>query len=69
MPRGRPKKPKIDPNNPHVKTIAEMDAVLLHSLRKSWLEAKDPKEKEKYMKKLDSALDERLRLMKLRDST
>lgn len=54
--------------NSHAKTIEELDRVLISTLRNLWVEARDPKEKEKWRKSLDDALDERLRLMKSRDA-
>lgn len=37
-------------------------------LRKQWMEA-EPKDQPKYMERINAALDERLRLMALRDET
>jgi len=37
-------------------------------LRKQWMEA-EPKDQAKYMERINAALDERLRLMALRDET
>jgi len=48
------------------KLIKEVDK-LLDILRSGWMESKDIKEKEKYQERLNGALDERIRLMKLRD--
>lgn len=53
-------------NNPHIKTIEAVDEVL-GMLREKWMKEKDEKNKTKTMKKIDSVLDERSRLMKLRD--
>lgn len=53
-------------NNPHIKTIEAVDEVL-GMLREKWMKEKDEKNKDKTMKKIDSVLDERGRLMKLRD--
>lgn len=49
------------------KLIAEHDRTL-SMLRKQWMEA-DPKDKPKYMERINAALDERLRLLALRDET
>lgn len=46
--------------------IVELDRVL-STLRGFWLEASGDTDKEKWRKRLDDSLDERLRLMKLRD--
>lgn len=54
-----------------IKLIAELDKVLLSSLRKLWMDAKTlnrPEEVSKWSKRLDSALDERLRHMAIRDA-
>lgn len=45
--------------------IAELDKTL-SMIRKGWMDAK-PAEKPKWMDQIDSMLDERLRLMSLRD--
>lgn len=50
--------------HPNVKLIAEMDAGLLKTLRQYWIDARDPKDKEKWRKRLDDSLDERIRLMR-----
>jgi hypothetical protein len=49
------------------KLIAEHDRTL-SMLRKQWMEA-DPKDQLKYMERINAALDERLRLIALRDET
>ena len=49
------------------KLIAEHDRTL-SMLRKQWMEA-EPKDQTKYMERINAALDERLRLMRLRDET
>ena len=49
------------------KLIAEHDRTL-SMLRKQWMEA-EPKDQPKYMERINAALDERLRLMALRDET
>lgn len=59
----------VTPVNPHVKLIEEFDKTVLSSVRQLWMEARDPKEKEKWRLKLDSALDERVRLMAKRDES
>lgn len=46
--------------------IAEHDKTLSY-LRSEWLESLT-KDKDKWMEKINAALDERLRLMKLRDA-
>jgi len=50
----------------YIKLIKEHDKTLDY-LRKEWMEALDTKTKAPWREKLDTALDERLRLMKLRD--
>lgn len=53
-----------------VSQIAEIDNVLLQSLRRLWTDAKAlgrPEEVTKWGKRLDDALDERLRHMAVRD--
>jgi hypothetical protein len=52
------------------KQPAVIEAVdeVLSLLREKWMNEKDDKKKVKLSKKIDSVLDERLRLMKLRDS-
>jgi hypothetical protein len=47
--------------------IQAVDEVL-SLLREKWMGEKDDKKKAELFKKIDSVLDERLRLMKLRDS-
>lgn len=49
----------------YVKLIVEHDKTL-SMLRGQWMDAKPP-EKTKYMDRINSALDERGRIMKLRD--
>ena len=51
----------------YAKLIAEHDRTL-SMLRKQWMEA-EPKDQLKYMERIKDALDERLRLMALRDET
>jgi hypothetical protein len=46
--------------------IDELDKTLA-MLRGFWMAAKSPKEKAEVFKKIDAALDDRLRYMKLRD--
>ena len=53
--------------HPTAKTIAELDRILLPLLRNRWMNERDPREKRAHQKRLDEALDERLRLMKQRD--
>jgi hypothetical protein len=52
------------------KQPAVIEAVdeVLGLLREKWMNEKDDKKKVELSKKIDSVLDERLRLMKLRDS-
>jgi|694.fasta_scaffold14164_14 hypothetical protein len=52
------------------KQPAVIEAVdeVLSLLREKWMNEKDDKKKVELSKKIDSVLDERLRLMKLRDS-
>lgn len=50
----------------YIRLIAEQDRVLA-SLREIWLEVA-PVHKQKHLDRIDAALDERLRLMALRDS-
>lgn len=49
----------------YAKLIAEHDRTL-SMLRKQWMEA-ETKDQPKYMERINAALDERLRLMALRD--
>lgn len=51
----------------YTETIVAVDAVL-DILRTKWMEEKDEKKKSETMKKIDTVLDERSRLMKLRDA-
>lgn len=51
----------------YVKLIVERDSILSEQ-RKEWLDCKTLAEKEKWMKKINGSLDERYRLMVLRDS-
>ena len=51
----------------YAKLIAEHDRTL-SMLRNQWMEA-EPKDQTKYMERINAALDERLRLMALRDET
>ena len=51
----------------YVKLIAEQDKNL-EMLREFWMGARDNGEKAKVRVRLDEALDERLRLMKIRDN-
>lgn len=51
----------------YAKLIAEHDRTL-SMLRKQWMEA-ESKDQPKYMERINAALDERLRLMALRDET
>lgn len=48
--------------------IAEMDKTVLSSLRRLWMETDRVEEKAKWLKRLDENLDERLRLMRFRDT-
>lgn len=57
---------KYKKDNIHVKTIIAIDEVL-GMLREKWMGEKDDAAKSKVMTKIDSVLDERGRLMKLRD--
>lgn len=61
---------KANKKNPikdeYIKLIMEHDKTL-SLLRSQWMDAKPP-EKTKYMDRINSALDERLRLMSIRDS-
>jgi hypothetical protein len=57
---------KYKKDNIHVKTIVAIDEVL-GMLREKWMSEKDDAAKSKVMTKIDSVLDERGRLMKLRD--
>lgn len=50
----------------YIKLIAEHDK-LLSALRKNWMESNGA-DKMKWMNKINGSLDERSRLMKLRDS-
>jgi len=50
----------------YIKLIAERD-VMIGELRVSWMKEENLIEKEKLMRKINKQLDERLRLMKLRD--
>ena len=51
----------------HAETIAYFDSRVLSLLRELWLEA-SVNDKEKMRVRIDDALDERLRLMRLRDA-
>lgn len=53
--------------NPHINTIIAVDEVL-SMLREKLIASKTDKDKADVMSKINSVLDERLRLMKLRDS-
>jgi len=50
----------------YVKLIASTDK-LLHEFREFWLGAIEPKDKARWMAKLNEGLDERFRLMTCRD--
>lgn len=51
-----------------VKTsIRLLDACLLMPLRENWKAAKTEKQKDDWLARIDAALDERLKLMALRD--
>ncbi len=52
----------------HYKVCIENTDSCLSLLRSFWLEEKNLDLKTKWWEKIDSALDERLRLMKLRDA-
>ena len=52
----------------HAATIADFDSRVLSLLRELWLDAKDDATKTKMRGRIDDALDERLRLMRLRDA-
>lgn len=51
----------------YIRLIAEQDRTL-ETIRAFWLEAKTPAEIAKHRNRLDLVLDERLRVMALRDS-
>lgn len=51
----------------YMKLIAERD-VIISELRDSWMKEENLIEKEKLMRKINKQLDERIRLMKLRDN-
>ena len=51
----------------YVKLIATMDKTL-SLIRKQWEKAPAGKEKEEYMSRINESLDERFRLMGLRDA-
>ena len=53
--------------NEYVKLIKELDKTL-SMVRALWMESKTPDEKSKWRGRIDELLDERLRLMKSRDS-
>lgn len=53
--------------NPHIETISAVDEVL-SILREKWMSEKDNKKKDALFKKIDGVLDERFRLMVLRDN-
>jgi hypothetical protein len=55
-------------NNPVVIEAIEAVDEVLCLLREKWMNEKDNKKKAQLFKKIDPVLDERLRLMKLRDS-
>lgn len=50
----------------HIRIIAQIDSTLSF-LRKNWLDS-TPKDRSKWMEKLNEGLDERLKWMKLRDA-
>lgn len=52
----------------YIRLIEELDRVL-DTLRGFWLEAKTTAETAKHRNRIDALLDERLRLMGLRDSS
>jgi hypothetical protein len=51
----------------YIRLIAAQDAVL-STLREFWMDAKTPVERAKHMKRIDTSLDERSRLMRCRDA-
>lgn len=51
----------------YIRLIEEQDRVLA-TIRVFWMEAKTPAEIAKHRNRLDLVLDERLRVMKLRDA-
>lgn len=51
----------------YIKLIKERD-VILSELREQWMKEEGLVEKEKLMRKINKQLDERLRLMNLRDN-
>jgi hypothetical protein len=53
--------------NKQPEVIQAVDEVL-SLLREKWMNEKDDKQKAKLFKKIESVLDERFRLMKLRDN-
>ena len=54
-------------NNQYVKLIEELDKTLSMT-RTFWMDARSNDDKKKWYKRLDELLEERLRLMKLRDA-
>ncbi len=51
----------------YVRLIAQLDLVL-SGLKDLWTNARDDKDKAKWMERINASLDERLRFMRLRDT-
>ncbi len=71
MTKPKPKTPVVEkllPPDQCVTLIAELDK-MLSMMRGVWIEARDDGERTKSMERINGMLDERMRLMRMRDLT